>query len=231
MRAPIKKMSLQSEIIKYIQDYIKEENIGCGGKLPSQGELVEMMGVSRTSLREAIRVMEGQGLLEVRNGKGVYVGERYGQEGVQMTVSFHQEKEKLLEILEVRVALEKEILKMVVRRITDEEIEKLGELTEVLMNKAYANEFKAKEDWEFHQYIYSCCHNEVMFSVMDSVSAWMSKFWAGHPLEIENAFSKGDPYHLALYFAIRDRDYKKAWQANESILNDVREEIEHANIK
>ena len=66
MRSPIKKMYLQSEITKYIQDYIKDEGLKSGEKLPSQGELVEMMGVSRTSLREAIRSMEGQGFLEAR---------------------------------------------------------------------------------------------------------------------------------------------------------------------
>lgn len=231
MRSPIKKMSLQSEIAKYIQDYIKEEELKCGEKLPSQGELMEMMGVSRTSLREAIRSMEGQGFLEVRNGKGVYVGERYQQDSIQMTISFHQEKEKLLEILEVRTVLEKEILKMVVHRITDEEIEKLGELTRILMDKFYAKVPKAAEDKEFHEYIYSCCHNDVMSSVLNSVSDWLDKFWAGHPLGIEEPFEEGMPFHEKLYLAIKERDYKKAWQADEAILNDIRKEIEHAIIK
>lgn len=231
MRSPIKKMSLQSEITKYIQDYIKDEGLKSGEKLPSQGELVEMMGVSRTSLREAIRSMEGQGFLEVRNGKGVYVGERYQQDRIQMTISFHQEKEKLLEILEVRTVLEKEILKMVVHRITDEEIEKLGELTKILMDKFYAKEPKAAEDKAFHGYIYSCCHNDVMSSVLSSISDWLDKFWAGHPLGIEEPFEKGLPFHEKLYLAIRERDYKKAWQANEAILDDLREEIEYAMMK
>ena len=228
MKSPIKKISLQSEITKYIQDYIKEENLQCGDPLPSQ---VEMTGVSRTALREAIRVMEGQGLLDVRNGKGVFVGEHYQQEGVQMTISFAQEKEKLLEILEVRSVMEKEILKLVVHRITDEEIEHLGELTRILMKKFRAKEPKAAEDKAFHEFIYSCCHNEVMFSVLRSVCDWLDKLWAGHPLGIEEPFEKGLPYHEKLYEAIRERDYRKAWMADEYILNNLWEEIGEANLK
>jgi len=53
MRQRINRTPLQSEIIKYIQEYIRDENLKAGDKLPAQSELMEMMGVSRTSLREA----------------------------------------------------------------------------------------------------------------------------------------------------------------------------------
>ena len=96
MHRKIQRVSLQSEITKYIQDYIKEEGLIRGDKLPSQGEMVEIMGVSRTSLREAIKTLEAQGLLEVRNGKGVFVGSNYGNDFIQLSIGFHKEKERLL---------------------------------------------------------------------------------------------------------------------------------------
>ena len=49
MTAPIKRISLQSEIIKYIQSYIEEHGLKEGDRLPSQGEFIEMMQVSRTA--------------------------------------------------------------------------------------------------------------------------------------------------------------------------------------
>lgn len=70
--------------------------------MTSQAELVKMMGVSRTSLREAIRSLEGQGLLQVKNGQGVYVGENFQPGIMQITLSFQKEKENYLETLEVR---------------------------------------------------------------------------------------------------------------------------------
>lgn len=231
MRSPIKKMSLQSEIVKYIQEYIKDEELKCGDQLPSQRELVEMMGVSRTSLREAIRSMEGQGLLEVRNGKGVFVGDSLRQEGFQVTISFHQEKEKMLEMLEARAILEEDLLRLVVHRITEDEIRELGRLTEILMRKFRAKEPKAQEDKDFHHYIYRCCHNEILYSVMSAVSGWLDEFWSGHPLGMENPFEGGLPYHEKLYEAIRDRDLRRALQAEEAIMKDIREELENADVR
>ncbi len=70
--------------------------------MTSQAELVKMMGVSRISLREAIRSLEGQGLLQVENGQGVYVGENFQPGIMQITLSFHKKKENYLETLEVR---------------------------------------------------------------------------------------------------------------------------------
>lgn len=230
MRSPIKKISLQSEITKYIEEYIKDENLKCGDKLPSQAELAEMMDVSRTSLREAVRTMEGQGLLTVQNGKGVYVGEKYETDVIQTTITFHREKEQLAEILEVRSVLEKEVLKMVIHRITEEEIEELGKITDVLMKKYRAKEWKVEEDKAFHWKIYGCCHNSAMTNVMMSVMGSLNKFWE-HPLNIEMPFEKGMPFHEELYKAIRRRDLKGALQANEEIIKDIRNEIMAANVK
>lgn len=230
MRSPIKTISLQREIMQYIENYIKEEGLKCGEKLPPQSELAEMMNVSRTSLREAVRSMEAQGLLDVRNGKGVYAGEKFQTNVVQTMLTFHKEKEQLAEILEVRSIFEKEILKMVIKRITDEEIEELGVITEKLMKKYHAKEYKAEEDKAFHCKIYSCCHNSAMMNIMQSVITLLNKFWES-PLEIEDPFEDGMPYHEKLYEAIRDRNLKGALQANEKIIEDIREEILSADAK
>ena len=71
--AKIQRVPLQYEIISYIENYIEENNLKAGDRLPSQAELLEMMGVSRTALREAIKTLEAKNVLEVKNGKGVYV--------------------------------------------------------------------------------------------------------------------------------------------------------------
>lgn len=230
MHRKIQRVSLQSEITKYIQDYIKEEGLIRGDKLPSQGEMVEIMGVSRTSLREAIKTLEAQGLLEIRNGKGVFVGSNYGNDFIQLSIGFHKEKERLLEALEVRHVLEREIIKMVVRRITEAEISELGQITDILMDKFYKKEEKRNEDRNFHYKIYMCCHNSVMYQMMTTLSDLFDAFW-NDPLDIENPFEEGMPYHLELYKAIKDRNLKRALNANEEIIKDIRRELENAGIK
>lgn len=223
MQPKIQKISLQSEIIKCIQSHIRENDLSSGDKLPSQGEMSEIIGVSRTCLREAIKTLEAQGVLEVRNGKGVYVGPNYGSDVIQVSISFHKKKEYFLDTLEVRSILEREILKMVVHRITDEEIAQLGRMTDILMEKYRKKEDKAEEDKQFHNMIYSCCHNDVMVRIMHSIMV----FW-NDPLDIVDAFEDGMPYHQKLYEAIANRDLKGALLANDEIIKDIRRDLEAA---
>ena len=223
MQPKIQKISLQSEIIKCIQNHIKENELSSGDKLPSQGEMSEIIGVSRTCLREAIKTLEAQGVLEVRNGKGVDVGQNYGSDVIQISISFHKKKEYFLDTLEVRSILEREILKMVVHRITDEEIAQLGKMTDILMEKYRKKEDKAEEDKQFHYMIYSCCHNDVMIRIMHSIMV----FW-NDPLDIVDAFEEGMPYHQKLYEAIANRDLKGALLANDEIIKDIRRDLEAA---
>ena len=161
--------------------------------------------------------------MEVRNGKGVYVGRNYGRDVIQVSISFHKKKEYFLDTLEVRSILEREILKMVVHRITDEEIVQLGKMTDILMEKYRKKEDKAEEDKQFHYMIYSCCHNDVMIRIMHSIMV----FW-NDPLDIDDAFEEGMPYHQKLYEAIANRDLKSALLANDEIIKDIRRDLEAA---
>lgn len=229
MQTKIQRISLQSEIIKCIQNHIKENGLTSGDKLPSQGEMSESIGVSRTCLREAIKTLEAQGLLEVRNGKGVFVGPSYGSDVIQVSISFHKEKERLLDILEARKVLEEEIIKMAVYRITNEEIVELGKVTDILMEKYRKKEDKREEDKKFHYMIYNSCHNDVMVRIMHSVSDLLNEFW-NNPLDIINAFEGGMPYHQKLYEAIANRDLKSALLANDEIIKDARRELESAKL-
>ena len=68
MADKIKRTPLQSEIIRYIQEYIEENRLEAGERLPSQGQLIQMMGVSRTSLREAMKTLEAREIIKVKNG-------------------------------------------------------------------------------------------------------------------------------------------------------------------
>ena len=113
MNSKIQRTSLQSEIIRYIQNYIQENGLKPGDRLPSQEKLIEMMGVSRTSLREAMKTLEARNVLEAKNGKGIYVGSQEVNDLLRL-IDFAKEKELLLDTLEVRKILEREILRMVI---------------------------------------------------------------------------------------------------------------------
>ncbi len=225
MTDKIKRIPLQSEIIRYMQEYIEENHLVAGDRLPSQEQLIRMMGVSRTSLREAMKTLEARGIIRVHNGKGIYVSE--GEDSAMPALlSFAREKEKLLDMLEVRKVLEREILKMVIHRATPEEIRELGEITAVLMDKFHRGEQQTAEDKKFHYTIYRLSHNQVMYQMILSISSVMDRFWE-FPLDMEDPFLASLPLHEKLYQAICEKNVKKAQAINEKLLDAIYQDIQN----
>ncbi len=223
MKKKIVRVPLQSEIIKFIQDYIKDEGLVAGDRLPSQAELIEMLGVSRTSLREAVKTLEAKNVVEVLNGKGIYVKDN-DSNTLSNYLNFVEEKETLLETLEARKILEREILKLVIRNITDEELQKLGEVIKVMMEKYHRGEQNTEDDRKFHYMIYEYSHNRIMYQMILSISNYMSKFW-GFPLNMDDPFTETMPLHEELYKAICKKNVKQAIEINDKILNSIYADI------
>ncbi len=223
MANKIQRTSLQLEIVRYIQNYIEEHDLKAGDRLPSQEQLMEMMGVSRTSLREAMKTLEARNVLEVRNGKGVFVGSHKDSAFLSL-IDFTMEKGKLLQALEVRKILEREILRMVILTITEEELKELGEITKVLMEKFYQGVRQTKEDKLFHYTIYRFSHNDIMNQLILSFSHIMDQFWE-FPLNMETPFLESLPLHEKLYEAIFEKNVKKAQTINEQLLDAVYRDI------
>ena len=221
----IKRISLQSEIIKYIECYIEEHHLMQGDRLPSQGQIMDMMGVSRTVLREAVKTLEAENVIEVQNGKGMFVGKRCEKSNVVAELlGMNKEREQLLEVLEVRRALEKEIMDMVIRRASDEELEELGKLVEVLMETHRKDGRLTELDKEFHSRVYSLCHNKIMQSLVELLKENMEHLWE-FPLHMDDPFRDSMPYHELLYLAIKNRNVAKAQKINNKLLDCVYDDI------
>lgn len=223
MQKEIKRIPLQFEIINYIQNYIKENNMKPGDKLPSQAELIEMMGVSRSALRESMKTLEAKDIIEMKNGKGAYVKENFVS-ALAAQLNFTKEKEMLVQMIEVRKVLEREILKLVIHNADDKELEELGKVVKILIDKYSRGEVQTKEDHKFHYMIYEISHHKIFQQLIQVLSDSMNKLWE-FPLNMENPFTNTIPLHEELYKALRERNLKKAREVNDKILNDMIKDI------
>lgn len=220
-----KRSPLQSEIIRFIQNYISENGLTQGDKLPSQEQLIAMMGVSRTSLREAVKTLEAKGILTVLNGKGIYIADNH-REALQFTLDMTEQKESLLELVDIRRALEREILRMAIQKATDQELEDLGKIKDVLLSKYYRGENQTSEDWQFHSTIYSFARNRTMAKLITAILEAIEIFWK-HPLDMPDPFTETIPLHGELYNALLQRNVKLAQTINDEILDRVRMDIQN----
>lgn len=102
----IKRTQRSEEIRRQIEDAIKNGDFAPGERLPSERELVETFGVSRVSVREAIRSLEAIGLVRVYHGRGAFVTDRRSGLGEPMARWLDRHRDEVLELLGVRGALD-----------------------------------------------------------------------------------------------------------------------------
>ena len=219
----IKRLPLQSEIIAYVKKYIEENHLKSNDKLPSQGQMMEMMGVSRSSLREALKVLETKNIIETVNGKGVYVKDG-SSNMILAQIEFGKEKESILELLEARRILEHEIIHLVIQNATEVELDEIEKILTVILEKYEKGERQNIEDKQFHLAIYGACHNRVMHQLILSVENLLAKLWE-FPLRLNEPFTSTIPLHKDLFYHIRKRNARKAQAINDKIIHMICEEV------
>lgn len=196
----LKRVTVHERIVEAIQEYIKEMKLKKGDKLPSVQEMTEKLNVSRSSIREGLRVLEATDMIEVINGKGIFVKDTSLR--IEAKIVVENEKALLLQVIEVRRALEGKAVELAALRASEEEVELMGNyLTEAIRLSELGKE-SAKEDWNFHKMIYQASHNPVLESVAESVSNMFIKLWRT-PFGIEKIFEDTYPLHQSLFEEIK----------------------------
>lgn len=191
-------------------------------KLPNENKLAEELGVSRTTIREAVKVLVANGVLTIQRGRGTFVTANPNMQNDPFGISYLEDKKKLVASwFELRLILEPANVRLVVERATDEEIKniiywerKTAEL--ILAGKPY-NE----ADSQFHAAIAKATHNDVIQLMLPSMEAAIkdaikTSIYAGtHKLASENALTNhrliaefiekrdADGAALAMYYHIK----------------------------
>jgi DNA-binding FadR family transcriptional regulator len=112
---PVRRSQLVNEVISQLRSRFASGEFQLGDKLPSEAVLIEELRVGRTTLREAIRVLEHDGLVEVRQGSGTFLRSTTDPE----VLAVRLRQARVLEVMEVRRALELEVARMAAAYRTD----------------------------------------------------------------------------------------------------------------
>ncbi|QIZ05410.1 FadR family transcriptional regulator [Priestia megaterium] len=215
----IKKVSMHEMIAEEIKRFINEHQLKRGDKLPSVAELTTNLGVSRSSIREGLRYLEGINVIEIQNGKGIFVKNGDALK-IEARIDVEQEKNYLLHISELRRALEGKAVELATLRATDKEIKEMERLMAEVTSLKDAGIDSSEEDWAFHKAIYKASHNPLLESVAESVSDTFNKLWS-KPFGIDHIFSDTLPFHLTMLEGIKQRDPARALQEFNKIIDTV----------
>ncbi len=204
-------MSLTDDAIEKIKDMIVTGEIGPGDRLPKEPELAERLGLSRNSLREAVRALTLMRVLDVRQGDGTYVTSLKPAlllEAMKFVMDFHHD-ESLLQIFEVRRVLETAAAALAAVRMSDEAIDELRRTLDQGNADSTIEEFM-KSDVEFHRQLAVGCGNAVLCSLIEGIvpSTTRARIWRG--LTQQDALQRSISEHRMIYEAIAARDPERA---------------------
>jgi DNA-binding FadR family transcriptional regulator len=207
-------VAVTDEAIEKIKSMILSGALRAGDKLPREADLAAELGLSRSSLREAVRALALANILDVRQGDGTYVTSLQVPlllEALSFVVDFHRDA-TVLEFLRVRRILEPAATAMAAQRITPEQSRQLSALLDRLGPHPEIEDLVAS-DLEFHRAIAACSGNSVLCSLLETLSgpATRARVWRG--LTQSGAAERTLAEHRAILAALAagDPEVARSW--------------------
>lgn len=164
-------MSVTDEAIVRIRELITSGRINPGDRLPPEQDLATMLGISRSSLREAVKALSQARVLDVRRGDGTYVTSLEPElllSGMSFVVDLMQDS-TLVEVFEVRKLLEPAATALAAQRISSEQVQELRDSLKA-MREAHDPEELVMRDIEFHAHVASATGNASLCSILEAIS-------------------------------------------------------------
>lgn len=205
------------KVIDYVKTQIRDGNLTIGGKLPAERELSVILGVSRNSVREAIRTLDNMGLLSSQQGAGNYLTGNFEKNLVEsMSMMFLLNQIDYEQISQLRRALELEALLLAIDHITDQEMKDLEAILEQLEKEP--EEINVILDKQLHYKIALASKNKLIMNILQALSELIDQFISDLRRDIlrsEDSRSILTEAHNELVQCLIRRDKKLALQAIE----------------
>ena len=148
---------------------VVEQQLQPGEKLPNELELAQQLGVSRATLREAIRTLADRGVLEVRRGRGTFVSQQVEEIGDFGFSSLEQVRGQLRDLFELRSMFEPRCAALACRRAAPEELADILEKGAEVERCIRAGRDRTRADQEFHTAIVRAAHNEFLLRLLPMI--------------------------------------------------------------
>ena len=218
--ATIRRNRVHEEVARQIERLILEK-MSPGDKLPAERELAEMLGVSRSSIRDAMRRLEMVGLVQPRQGAGTVVREISTETLVSPLANIIAHKRQLVgELLDFRKMLEPPLAARAATHASAEEVAQMEEILHRQEKKVRGGELAMEEDSEFHYRIALGSGNSVVLKVLDVVMDLLRET-RSRSLQSEGRPQKSLAGHRRILAAIRRRDVAGAETAMRQHIQEV----------
>ena len=205
MQKPLRGPALSEAIRDYVKEYILQQGLQAGDALPPETQLMEELGVGRSSVREAVKALQSLGIVTIRRGNGLYVREINFDPVLEiLTYSMRFDPFMFAEVFQIRVWLEAAVIGGSVQQISDADINELEAILAAWEARVQDGRPFADLDEQFHDILYRPLNNRTL-------SMLLAVFWrAFESLELRG-IRDADPIqaltdHRDLFEAVRSRN-------------------------
>ena len=219
--APITKApSLVEQVCSQLASRLHSTTSSPAQKLPAERILAAQLGVSRSVLREAIKRLELQGLLEIRQGRGTKVVNKLQKPlSAALTLLVPGEADRLLQLFEVRLLLEPESARLAAQRSTPAQLEKMRDSLRALREAPSVAE-AIHADLDFHRAIAEASGNKILLLIIESLADLLA---ASHGKGFQSmSISRSADMHQDILHAIESRNALEAEAAMKGHLEEAR---------
>lgn len=222
---PVRRTKVYEEVAARLRRLIADGHLRPGDKLPPERELAQALGVSRTSVRDAIRALQMAGLLEPRQGEGTVVRE-VSPESIMapLASALLTRRDLLADLMAVRKMIEPAMAREAARRATPDEIRQMEAILARQAAKIEAGGLAIDEDTAFHDMIARASRNQVVLKVIDVLMDLLRE-GRERSLQVRGRPQRSLRGHRQILEAIRRRDPEAAARAMLAHLEQIEETL------
>ena len=206
--------SVTDDAITSIRHMILTGELAPGERLPPEADLAANLGLSRTSLREAVRALTLLGVVDTRQGDGSYItglGPELLLGALGLAVDLQRE-DTMPDLVAVRRIIEPAVTSLAATRITAAELEVIRSYIRPDLGDDRAPE-QVELDWEFHHAIARACGNPLLSALLDGLAAPTVRMRVWRGLSVPGIFERTHEEHRAIADALEAHDAELAYAA------------------
>jgi GntR family transcriptional repressor for pyruvate dehydrogenase complex len=206
----LERQKLYRQVAEQIQSSVMRGDLNAGDRLPSERDLAEQLGVSRTVIRDALRLLEERGLIAINVGDGTYVSE-IQPKSISESISLYvkQKQTSYAHLAQVRRMIEVEIAVLAAKNATPENIERLEQAVEDSERSIHSLQEFVPSDIRFHELLAEASQNPLLPMLLTPISEPL------HDLSSRASSLPGAPedalnHHKNILKCIKQKDWKGA---------------------
>jgi GntR family transcriptional repressor for pyruvate dehydrogenase complex len=210
-----------------IRQYVVRERLRPGDPLPSERQIQQQLGISRAPVREALRVLQSVGMIEARQGKGLFVKEMDLRPMVDTFVSHLEliDTNSFEHLLGLRQILELGAADLAAKERTDDDLDRMATVLAAMRERIDRGELVLEEDLGFHDLLVQATHNPLLAYLYACLTPFLVAVREGGE-PTARVLDECLTDHTAIYEAVRDRDAALAIRLMQDHMESVRRQLD-----